>query len=158
MILRDATGADAGAIATIWNREIRDGVSTFNTIEKELGALKAAIASEAVFKVVEDADAVLGFATFGPFRGGPGYVHSMEHTIYLAEDARGRGVGRMLMAALQEEARARDIHVLVAGVGSENAAGIAFHTRLGFVEVGRMPQIGRKFGRWMDLVLLQKML
>lgn len=158
MIVRDAIGADAGAIAKIWNREIRDGVSTFNTIEKELGTLQAAIASEAVFKVVEDADGVLGFATFGPFRGGPGYVHSMEHSIYLAEDARGKGVGRRLMTALESEARARDIHVLVAGVGSENAAGIAFHTRLGFVEVGRMPQIGRKFDRWMDLVLLQKML
>ncbi|WP_294227321.1 GNAT family N-acetyltransferase [uncultured Shimia sp.] len=158
MRLRDAASADAEAIADIWNREIRDGVSTFNTVEKELGAIKAAIASEVVFKVVEGNGVVQGFATFGPFRSGPGYVRTMEHTIYLAAAARGKGTGRALMAALEGEAKARGVHVLVAGVGGENVAGIAFHTRLGFVEVGRMSQVGQKFDRWMDLVLLQKML
>jgi phosphinothricin acetyltransferase len=154
MILRDVTSADAEAIAEIWNREIRDGVSTFNTIEKELGAIKAAIASEAVFKVVEEDDVAQGFATFGPFRSGPGYVHTMEHTIFLAAAARGKGAGRVLMEALEAEAKARDVHVLLAGVVGENAAGIAFHLRLDFAEVGRMPQVGQKFDRWMDLVLL----
>lgn len=158
MILRDATSADAGAIAAIWNREIRDGVSTFNTVEKELGALKAAIASEAVYVVAEEDSEVVGFATFGPFRGGPGYVHTMEHTIYLDEAARGKGVGRELMAALEAAAKERGVRVLVAGVGGENSAGIAFHKAMGFVEVGRMPEVGRKFERWMDLVLLQKRL
>lgn len=158
MILRDATSADAGAIAAIWNREIRDGVSTFNTVEKDLGALKAAIASDAVYVVAEEGTEVVGFATFGPFRGGPGYVHTMEHTIYLDEAARGKGVGRALMAALEVAAKGRGVHVLVAGVGGENSSGIAFHKAMGFVEVGRMPEVGRKFDRWMDLVLLQKLL
>ncbi len=158
MILRDATSADAGAIAAIWNREIRDGVSTFNTVEKDLGKLKAAIASDAVYVVAEEGTEVVGFATFGPFRGGPGYVHTMEHTIYLDEVARGKGVGRALMAALEVAAKGRGVHVLVAGVGGENSAGIAFHKAMGFVEVGRMPEVGRKFDRWMDLVLLQKLL
>lgn len=158
MILRDATSADAGAIAAIWNREIRDGVSTFNTVEKDLGTLKAAIASDAVYVVAEEGTEVVGFATFGPFRGGPGYVHTMEHTIYLDEVARGKGVGRALMAALEVAAKGRGVHVLVAGVGGENSAGIAFHKAMGFVEVGRMPEVGRKFDRWMDLVLLQKLL
>ncbi len=158
MILRDATAADAEAIAAIWNREIRDGVSTFNTIEKELGAIKGAIASEVVFLVAEDAGAVVGFATFGPFRGGPGYALTMEHTIYLAETARGTGIGRALMTRLETEAKARGVHVLVAGVGGENSGGIAFHKAMGFAEVGRMPEVGRKFDRWMDLVLLQKLL
>ncbi len=158
MILRDATSADAGAIAAIWNSEIRDGVSTFNTVEKDLGALKAAIASDAVYVVAEEGTEVVGFATFGPFRGGPGYAHTMEHTIYLDEVARGKGVGRALMAALEVAAKGRGVHVLVAGVGGENSAGIAFHKAMGFVEVGRMPEVGRKFDRWMDLVLLQKLL
>jgi L-amino acid N-acyltransferase YncA len=158
VILRDATSADAGAIAAIWNREIRDGVSTFNTVEKDLGALKAAIASDAVYVVAEEGTEVVGFATFGPFRGGPGYVHTMEHTIYLDEAARGKGVGRALMAALEVAAKGRGVHVLVAGVGGENSSGIAFHKAMGFVEVGRMPEVGRKFDRWMDLVLLQKLL
>jgi len=158
VILRAATAADAGAIAAIWNREIRDGVSTFNTVEKELGALKAAIASEGVFLVAEEASEVVGFATFGPFRGGPGYAQTMEHTVYLAESARGKGAGRALMAALETAAKERGVHVLVAGVGGENSAGIAFHKAMGFAEVGRMPEVGRKFERWMDLVLLQKRL
>lgn len=158
MILRDATAADARAIAAIWNREIRDGVSTFNTIEKELSALKAAIASEAVFLVAVDAGAVVGFATFGLFRGGPGYANTMEHTIYLAQAARGKGVGQALMTRLEDEAKARGVHVLVAGVGGENSGGIAFHKAIGFAEVGRLPEVGRKFDRWMDLVLLQKLL
>lgn len=158
MILRDATTADAGSITAIWNREIRDGVSTFNTIEKEVGAIKATIASEVVFLVAEGEGAVVGFATFGPFRGGPGYALTMEHTIYMAEAARGNGVGRDLMAKLEAEAKKRGVHVLVAGVGGENSGGIAFHKAMGFVEVARMPEVGRKFDRWMDLVLLQKML
>lgn len=158
MIVRDAVGADVGAIAEIWNREIRDGVSTFNTIEKDIGALKATLASDAVCLVAEEETQVLGFATYGPFRSGPGYSRTMEHTIYLDDVARGKGIGRALMSVLEDRARAAGVHVLVAGVGGENRAGIAFHTRLGFEEVARMPQVGCKFDRWMDLVLLQKML
>ena len=158
MIIRDATAADAGAIAAIWNHDIRTGVSTFNTVEKDLGTLAAAIASEAVFLVAEDGGRVIGFATYGPFRGGPGYARTMEHTIYLDARGRGKGTGRALMTELEARARAGGVHVLVAGVGGENTAGISFHLRLGFQEVGRMPHVGRKFDRWMDLVLLQKML
>ena len=159
MNLRAATGADAEAVAAIWNREIREGVSTFTTLEKSVENVRVAIEAEgAVFFVAELNGAVAGFATYGPFRSGPGYARTVEHTVYLAKAARGQGAGRALVAALERAAKAAGHHVMVAGVGSENAAGITFHKSIGFQEVGRLPEVGRKFDRWMDLVLLQKML
>ena len=76
----------------------------------------------------------------------------------LAGDARGQGVGRALMARLEDHARTQGIHVLIAGVSGENEAAIAFHRAIGFTEAARLPEVGRKFGRWMDLVLLHKRL
>ena len=101
---------------------------------------------------------VLGFASYDQFRAGNGYVHAMEHTVILAPEAHGRGLGRALMTAIEEHARIRGGHSMVAGVSGENAAGIAFHRALGYAHVGLLPQSGRKFGRWLDLVLMQKFL
>ncbi|KPA22119.1 N-acyltransferase YncA [Shimia sp. SK013] len=159
MILRTAQSGDVAAVAAIWNREIRDGVSTFTTAEKSEAALVAEIAARGdAFMVAEEADEVLGFATFFQFRGGPGYAQTMEYTIHLDPSARGRGVGRQLLAALEDRARGAGVHVLVAGISGENTAGLGFHEKMGFSQVARMPEVGRKFGRWMDLVLMQKML
>lgn len=79
----------------------------------------------------------------------------MEHSVYVDSDNRVAGVGRMLMNALIDYARGRGVHVMVGALDGDNAASIAFHSRLGFVEVARMPQVGRKFGRWLDLVFVQ---
>ena len=161
MITRVARPEDAAGIAEIWNRYIRDTAVTFTTVEKTQAGLAADIAArqaQGLFWVAEAADGMLGFATAFAFRGGPGYAHTLEHTVQIASAARGRGVGRVLMARLEASARAAGAHVLVAAVSGENAQGRAFHAAIGFEEVGRMPEVGRKFGRWMDLVLLQKTL
>jgi len=161
-MIRTARAADAAAIAHFWNPMIRDSVVTFNSAEKSPEEIAASIAATAArghgFLVAEEAGAVLGFASYGQFRGSVGYRHSFEHTVILAPEARGRGVGRALMAALAEHARAARGHSLIAGVSGENAPGIAFHRAIGFTEVARIPEVGRKFERWMDLVLLQKFL
>jgi phosphinothricin acetyltransferase len=159
MILRRAEAGDIPAILDIWNPLIRDTSVTFTTVEKTVQGLADDIAARGdAFLVAETAGQILGFATYGPFRGGPGYAHTAEHSVILAGDARGRGVGRALMARLGDQAQAQGIHVLIAGVSSENAGAIAFHRAIGFTEAARLPEVGRKFDRWMDLVLLHKRL
>ena len=157
MTLRPATVADIPAILAIWNPLIRDTAVTFTTEEKTLDGLTADIAARAgSFIVAEDTGRVLGFATFGPFRAGPGYRHTAEHTVILDEAARGQGTGRALIARLEEVARAAGIHTLIGAVSGENADAIAFHTAVGFTRAGVLPGAGYKFGRWMDLVLFHK--
>lgn len=157
-MIRPATPADAPAIAAIWNAVIRDSLATFSTLEKDPATLAAQIAAGTPWWVACVNDAVQGHATYGQFRGGPGYAYSMEHSIHLYSSAKGLGLGRALMAALEAHARAQGVHVMVAGVSSENAEGQAFHARLGYAECGRILQAGHKWGRWLDLVLMQKIL
>jgi phosphinothricin acetyltransferase len=157
MILRPAASSDIPAILEIWNPLIRESAATFTTEEKTREGLAALIAERGeAFVVAEDAGSVAGFAGFGPFRAGPGYRHTAEHTIILAEAARGRGTGRALMARLEEVARARGIHTLIGAVSGENAGAIAFHEAIGFARAGTLPGAGHKFGRWLDLVLFHK--
>lgn len=163
MRIRPAQARDAGAVAAIWNPLIRDSATTFTTTLKTPEGLAAEFEACRVegraFLLAEGAAGeVLGFATYGQFRKGPGYAHTMEHSIILSDAARGRGIGRALMAALCDHAREAGVHSLIAGVSAENPAGAAFHEAVGFVQVARLPQVGRKFGRWMDLVVLQKFL
>lgn len=161
-MIRAATREDAAGIATIWNLIIRDTAATFTTVEKTIDGLAEEITARQddgkPFLVAEEAGEVLGFATYFPFRGGPGYRFTMEHTVHLAEAARGRGLGRKLMLALEDHARDAGVHSLWAGISGENPDGIGFHAAMGYVQVARLPQVGRKFGRWMDLVLMQKIL
>lgn len=155
--LRQAIPDDAPAIADIWNHEIRGGVSTFNAQEKSTDEIATMIISHPRdFVVAHDHDQILGFGTLSQFRSGVGYAHTMEHTLYVDPIARGRGIGRILIRQLEDMVRLQGAHSLLAGIGSENSGGIAFHVALGFQEVARLPEVGQKFGRWMDLVLMQK--
>jgi L-amino acid N-acyltransferase len=162
VILRPAAARDAAAVAAIWNPVIRDTAATFTTQEKTAEGLAADFVTRAaegkLFLLAEEGGEVLGFATYFQFRNGPGYARTMEHSIILSPAARGRGVGRALMGALEDHARAGGVHSLWAGVSSENPAGLAFHRAIGFAEIARLPEVGHKFGRWMDLVLMQKIL
>ena len=160
-MIRRATAGDAAAIAALWNPWIRDTAVTFNPSEKTPAEVAGMIADRdalghATFAAL--GPDLLGFASYAQFRGGPGYATCMEHSVILAPDACGRGIGRALMAAIQDHARAAGAHQLIAGVSAENPDGIAFHASIGFAEIARIPQAGRKFGRFMDLVLMQKFL
>lgn len=162
MNLRAATPADIPALLDIWNPVIRDTAVTFNSVEKTADDLARMIAEKAAagygFLVAEQDGAIKGFASYGPFRAGIGYAHTMEHTIVLGPDARGRGLGRALMTAIEDHARARGAHSIFAGVSAENPEGRQFHLAMGYTEVATLPAVGHKFGRWMDLHLLQKIL
>ncbi|WP_170383288.1 GNAT family N-acetyltransferase [Ruegeria atlantica] len=159
MIIRQAQVEDAEAIAAITNAIIRDTQVTFTTDERSIESIAADIEARGpAYVVVEDTAQVMGFATYGRFRTGPGYSQCREHTIQLAPQVRGQGAGRALMVALETAARADGVHVLVAGISSANTDAIAFHSALGFVQVGHMPEVGFKWGKRLDLVLMQKIL
>lgn len=158
-VIRPAKPDDAPAIADISNTLIRETLVTFNTVEKTPQELAETIAAQGErFLVGVQGDQVIGFANYFPFRGGPGYRHTQELTIHLAPAARRQGLGRGLIARLIAVARADGVHVLVSGISSANPNAIAFHAAQGFTEVGRMPEVGRKWDQWLDLVLMQKRL
>ena len=161
-MIRPAESGDAAAIAEIWNAVIRNTVATFNSVEKTIAEIEALIAarhaSGRCFLVAEDDIGLCGFVTYDQFRGGIGYVDTMEHTIHIAPRAFGQGWGRGLMAAMEQHARDRGVHVMVAGVTGENLSGQSFHKSLGYSSVVVMPEVGQKFGRRMDLWLMQKFL
>lgn len=159
MIIRQACASDAEAICDIWNAAIRDTMVTFTTEEKNPTAVRNDIATrKGAFQVAEEQGKVIGFATYFPFRSGPGYARTKEHSIQLDTRARGRGVGRSLMQALEDVAVSESVHSLWAGVSGANPGGEEFHRRLGFAQVARLPQVGYKNGQWLDLVLMQKFL
>ena len=158
MIIRAAQVEDAGQIAALWNGMIRDTLATFTTIEKTKEDITEVLAARrGAFWVAED-DALLGFVTYGPFRSGPGYVATVEHSIVLAPLARRKGIGRALLKRAMESAAAQGHHVMVAAISSANPNAVSFHESLGFDRVGSLPEVGRKADQWLDLILLQKIL
>lgn len=158
MIIRDAGSADAAPIAQFWSPQITETAITFSTEAKTPTQVAQMIVERPCFLVAERGGDVLGFVTYDQFRPGPGYRHTAEHTIILAPDARGQGTGRALMEAAVARGRAQQLRVFVAAISGENAAAVKFHHAIGFQTVGQMPQVGRKFDRWMDLILMQKQL
>ena len=155
-MIRPATAADAPAIAAIWNHYIRETTVTFLPDEKSVEDVEKMIATDVC--LVADDGGIQGFARYFQFRGGRGYFHTVEHTVLLASGTAGRGYGRGLMKALMAHAAQAGKHSMWAGVSGENRAGVSFHAALGFQEIARLPEVGFKFGRWIDLGLMQKRL
>jgi phosphinothricin acetyltransferase len=158
MIIRAADPTDAQAVTTLWNDMIRETDATFTPLEKAVDDIMTLIIARADAFWVADAGGVQGFVTFGPFRSGPGYAATIEHTIILAKDLQGCGAGHELMARAITGAQAQNHHVMVAAISGANPGAVAFHEKLGFEQTGRMPQVGRKGGKWLDLILMQKII
>lgn len=156
-MIRRAVPGDATAIASIWNPIIRDTTITFNAQEVTIGDLASFIETRPVF-VLTNKEILAGFATYGPFRSGVGYRYVAEHTVMMAENARGQGGGAALMKAIEKDAKEQQVTAFWAGVSAENTEAIAFHEAIGFSEQARLPEVGHKFGRFLDLVLMQKRL
>lgn len=111
-----------------------------------------------VIGVLSDPGRLMGFGSYGPFRAWPAYKYTVEHSIYVAQECRGRGVGKILLQEIIAGARAQNFHVLVGGIDSQNATSIRLHTRFGFEHAGRIREVGFKFGRWLDLDFYQLIL
>jgi L-amino acid N-acyltransferase YncA len=159
MQIRDATEDDLPAILAIYNHAILTSNAVYTetpaTLDDRRAWLAARRAQDFPVLVAEDAD-VLGFASFGEFRPWPGYAATVEHSVFVLEAAQRRGIGTALLQRLIEEARHRDKHVMIAGIDAANTASIAMHRKLGFTEAGVLREVAQKFGRWLDLVLMQR--
>jgi len=156
MSIRAASPNDAAAVAAIWNRVIAETTITFTSDIKSEPEVARLIVQDTL--VWEQSGQVTGFARVGAFRSGPGYRHTGEHTIMLAPAAQGQGAGRTLMEALCAHARAAGLRHLIAGCSGEHPTAVAFHRAVGFTKVATLPKVGFKFGRSIDLILLQKTL
>lgn len=163
--IRPAVEADLPAILAIYNQAVLNTTAIWNESPADLENRSAWFATRrgAGFPVLVADDGhshgqVLGYGSFGEFRPFEGYRMTVEHSVYVLDAAQGRGIGRMLLAALIEEARYMGKRVMVGAIDASNYTSLALHETMGFQETGRMPGVGEKFGKRLDLVLVQKML
>ena len=161
--IRDAVHADLPAIRDIYNDAVLNTTAIWNEQPVDLGNRQAWFSARQaqaypILVAVDEKENVLGYASYGDWRPFEGFRHSVEHSVYIRSDQRGMGLGPQLMNTLIERARQGHKHVMVAAIESGNAASIRLHERLGFTITGQMPQVGVKFGRWLDLTLMQLIL
>ncbi|HEX4188143.1 MAG TPA: GNAT family N-acetyltransferase [Solirubrobacteraceae bacterium] len=159
MLIDDATEADVPEIAAIYNDVIATSTAVFSdlpvTVEDRLEWLGSRRARGRPVIVARRGGAVAGFASYGDFRPWPGYARTVEHSVHVAASERGRGIGRSLVQEILVRARDAGMHVVVAGIDAANEPSLRLHEQLGFDQVARMPEVARKFDRWVDLVLMQ---
>ena len=162
MTIDDASEDDLPAILAIYNEAIANSTAVFShvpvTLEDRIAWFRARTGQGYPVLCARDASAVAGYASFGDFRAWPGYRFTVEHSVHVRADCRGQGIGSRLVEALIARARAIGKHVMVGGIDADNVTSIRMHERLGFERVGHLQQVGWKFDRWLDLVLMQRLL
>jgi L-amino acid N-acyltransferase YncA len=160
--IRDAQEPDLPGLLGIYNEVVATSTAIYSyvavTLEDRREWWRARVALGYPVLAAVDASGVLGFATFADFRAWPGYRFTVEHSVHVRADCRGRGIGQSLVRALFPKAAALGKHVMIAGVDAANSASIRFHERLGFEQVGHLREVGFKFERWLDLVFMQRMI
>lgn len=162
-IIRDVADADMPAICAIYAHEVLNGVSSWEEQPPSLCEMirrrDAVLADGFPYRVAQWRGAIVGYTYASAYRPRPGYRYTLENTIYVAETARGMGIGRSLIEDLIERCEARGYRQMIAVIGdSQNLASIDFHAHMGFTRVGLIHSIGFKFGRWMDSVIMQRTL
>lgn len=159
MQIRDAIETDFGEITAIYNDILTHSTAIYNdrpaTVVDRIAWWRSRLEQHYPVLVAMDGDQVCGFGSFGDFRSWPGYRYTVEGTVHIAAETRGKGVGSFLLKALIERAKVAGKHSMIAGVDSENTASLRFLERFGFQRVGLLPEVGYKFDRFLNLVLLQ---
>lgn len=163
MLIRDATADDLAAITAIYGHHVRVGTGTFEEMPPEPAEMAARIARVQdagwAWLVAESDGTVIGFAYFNQFRDRSAYRFCAENAIYVRDDVRGQGVGKALVEVLLQRATACDFRQMLAVIGdSENVGSIGLHVSLGFRQAGVLKAAGLKFGRWVDVVFMQRAL
>ena len=163
MKITDCTFAQAPEILAIFNEVIANSTAlydykarTMTTMETWFEAKKKG--NFPVLGAFEEDGSLAGFVSYGPFRAWPAYKYSIEHSVYIHREKRGRGLGKLLLGAIIEAAKEQDYHVMIAGIDSENLASVRLHQGLGFTHCASIRQVGYKFGRWLDLEFYQLIL
>jgi L-amino acid N-acyltransferase YncA len=162
MRTRLAEPRDAEATREIYNLEVVESTVTFDLVPRTLADQRAWIAEHSgghpAIVAVDDVDEVVGFASLSPFRPRPAYSPTVEDSVYVHRDKRGQGIGELLLRDLLALATDNGFHSVMARIVGGHDTSIALHARCGFEQVGCEREVGRKFGKWLDVVLMQKML
>ena len=159
ILIRHAQESDLPAMLEIYNEIIINTTAVWHDEPHTLEMRKTWFAQRKeqgfpVFVAVEE-EQLLGFSTIGPFRPWPGYRYTVENSVYVAANCRGKGVANGLMPPLITAAKELNLHAIVAGIEASNEASIKLHNKFGFTEVAHFKEVGFKFGRWMDLKFLE---
>jgi phosphinothricin acetyltransferase len=160
--IRTALEQDLEAMLEIYNDVIVNTTAVYDyqphTLEMRRQWFRIKEAQGFPVFVAEEDGKVVGFSSIGPFRAWAAYKYSVENSVYVAADQRGKGIGKMLIAPLVEASVQLNMHTIIAGIDATNEASIRLHRSFGFEEVAHFKQVGYKFGRWLDLTFMQLLL
>ncbi len=160
--VRPASTADAAGILEIYNWAVSGTTDTFDLVPRSLDEQLSWLADHSgahpAVVAVEPGGTVLGFGSLSPYRPRPAYATTVEDSVYVAEAARGRGIGRALLAELVRLGREHGFHSVIGRIVGHNEVSIGLHRAVGFTEVGVEREVGRKFNRWLDVVVMQLLL
>jgi phosphinothricin acetyltransferase len=160
--IRVAKERDLQAILDIYNEQVLSSTATFDTEPRTLEAQREWVKQFAhpyVLLVAENGNqVVVGWGCLHPFGTKPGYRTTSENSVYIRADVRGTGVGKALLVALIEAGKANGFHTIIARIAGDNPVSIRLHESLGFELIGKEIEVGKKFGRWIDVVVMQRML
>ena len=162
MLIRPAGEGDLAEILAIYNDAVVNTTAIWNDDVVDLDNRRAWFVARTAqgypVLVAEEAGRVLGYGSYGDFRPFQGYRFTVENSVYVAAEARGKGAGAALLEGLVDHASAAGKHVMIAAITAGNEASVRLHARAGFVETGRLGEVGFKFGRFLDLVLMERRL
>ena len=163
MNVRPAIHEDLPGILAIYNEAVLNTTASYDyepgTLENRVVWFEDHVRDNfPVFVAVNEAGRVVGWSALNRYRDRKGYQFTTENSVYVAADARGRGIGKLLMRPLIDAARERGLHAILAGIDAQNVASIRLHASFGFVKVAHFKEVGFKFGRWLDVVYLELLL
>lgn len=161
-MIRDAVPADLPRILDITNDAILNGIALWTiipaTLETRTAWMRDRQSAGLPVLVAEHEGSVQGFGSYGPFRPHDGFLHTVEHSLYIDPAAQRLGLGRAMLGTLIERAQAHGKHAMIGAIATENLVSITLHERFGFTQAATLPQVGRKFDRWLDLTFMHRLL